>query len=58
MTSATLYLSPKCVNGHSLEGEDAFIYDKGGNRVCRMCRSDEKRKRKTEVRGAFDGGNA
>jgi hypothetical protein len=59
MTSATLYPFSKCPKGHDLTGEDAFIYDKGGNRACRMCRSEEKRgKRTTEVRGAFDGGNA
>ena len=55
MTSATLYPFKKCEKGHSLEGDDAFLYDSAGNRKCRMCASVEKR-REREVRGAFDNG--
>lgn len=45
-TSATNYPFAKCVNGHSLEGDDAFLVEKNGNRTCRMCASDRKRVRK------------
>lgn len=44
-TSATNHPFPTCVNGHSLEGDDAFIVEKGGNRTCRMCAAGRKRQR-------------
>lgn len=48
-TSATNYPFAKCVNGHDLTGDDAFLVEANGNRVCRMCASD--RKRRTMDRG-------
>ena len=58
MTSATLHPFPKCPKGHDVTGEDAYIYGPGGNRKCRICVSEENRKPRREIRGAFDGGNA
>lgn len=55
MASATLYPFSRCERGHDLTGENAFTYDKSGNRRCRMCASDTKRKER-QVYGAFDGG--
>lgn len=54
--SATRHPFPKCEKGHDLTGEDAHVYDRGGNRRCRMCVSEEQRRRKRQVYGAFDGG--
>lgn len=54
--SATNYPFPKCENGHDLTGEGAFIYDRGGNRRCRVCISDQRVKSKRKTYGAFDGG--
>lgn len=51
MTSATNYPFKTCINGHSLEGDNAFIYDKNHNQKCRMCvRESEKGKRRTTSR--------
>lgn len=56
MTSATRHPFPRCEQGHDLTGENAYIYDRGGNRRCRMCISEAKRKKERSVYGAFDGG--
>lgn len=58
--SATNYPFPRCERGHDLTGEDAFLQQSSGHRRCRMCVSEDNRgkRRKTEARGAFDGGNS
>ena len=58
--SATNYPFKSCINGHSLEGEDAFIVIQNGNRMCRMCLRERQqgKVKSVEVRGAFDGGMA
>ena len=51
----TDYPFPKCAEGHDLTGKDAFIYDSGGSRRCRVCAAENAKKRKIRISGSWDG---